>query len=214
MQIDYYFTCASPWSFLGLAPLRKVAARHRVAIRPHPVNYGAIFPASGGLPLPKRAPQRQAYRLMELRRWARWRDVPLVLQPRHFPVDDALANRVLLALQRRAGTAADPDGQEAVLDLAGSIHALLWLEDGDIADPQALAGCANRLGHDGAALVAEAQGAEIAALYEAGTQAAIAAGVFGAPTYVWRDEMFWGQDRVDFLDRLLEETAAPGGGAA
>lgn len=216
MHIDYFFTCASPWSFLGLAPLREAAARHKVPIVPHPVSYGAIFPASGGLPLPKRAPQRQAYRMAELRRWGRWRDVPLVLEPRHFPVDDSLANKVLLALRRTAGpgTATDPDGQDAVLDLAHEFHALLWLDDGDLADPQALAGRANRLGQDGAALVTAAQGAEIAALYDKETQAAIEAGVFGAPTYLLRGEMFWGQDRIDFLDRALEEAGKGGTGTA
>ncbi|MEQ8345160.1 MAG: 2-hydroxychromene-2-carboxylate isomerase [Sneathiellaceae bacterium] len=198
MQIDYYFTCASPWSFLGLGPLRDTAKKHDAAIVPHPVDYGTIFPATGGLPLPKRAPERQAYRLMELKRWSAFRDLPLVIQPAQFPVSDALANKALLALHRDGADA------EAVLDLAQSFHALLWLEDGNLASLSALAGRANQHGHDGAALLEKAGSPEIAALYEQESRAAIGAGVFGAPTYRLGEELFWGQDRVDFLDRALE----------
>lgn len=202
MQIDYFFTCASPWSFLGLAPLRQIAQKHGAGIVPHPVDYGTIFPATGGLPLPKRAPERQAYRLTELRRWSAFRDVPVVLQPAHFPVSDALANKALLALRQGGATA------DAVLDLANAFQALLWLEDGDLSSLSALAGRANEQGHDGAALLQSAGSPEIAALYEQETRAAIGAGVFGAPTYLLDGELFWGQDRVDFLDRALDGQGA------
>jgi len=197
MQIDYYFTCASPWSYLGLAPFREIAARHGARIVPRPVSYGTIFPASGGLPVGQRAPQRQAYRMMELRRWRIFRDLPLVLEPRHFPVDDSLANRTLLVLRDRSEDAGP------VLDLAKSFHELLWLEDGDLASAQALAGRANQQGHDGPALVAAAGSEQVAAAYEAETRGALDRGVFGAPTYILDGELFWGQDRVDFLDDAL-----------
>ncbi|MFC3228723.1 2-hydroxychromene-2-carboxylate isomerase [Marinibaculum pumilum] len=202
MQIDYFFTCASPWSFLGLAPLRETARRHGAAIVCHPVSYGTIFPATGGLPLPKRAPERQAYRLVELRRWRAFREVDLVLEPKHFPVDDSLANRTVLAAREGGADA------EKVLDLAHSFQALLWLEDGDLSALSTLAGRANELGLDGAHLVEQAATPEIQSLYEKETQAAIAAGVFGAPTYMLGGELFWGQDRVDFLDRALEQRGA------
>ena len=92
-----------------------------------------------------------------------------------------------------------------MLDLAHSFQALLWLEDGDLSSLATLAGRANELGLDGAHLVEQAATPEIQSLYEKETQAAIAAGVFGAPTYMLGGELFWGQDRVDFLDRALEQ---------
>lgn len=201
MLIEYYFTSASPWSFLGLAPMREAAARHGATILPRPVSYGTIFPASGGLPVAQRAPQRQVYRMAELRRWRQFRNLPLVLEPRHFPRDDSLANRTLLALREKGASA------EAVLDLANAFHALLWLEDGDQTSAPALAERASAQGHDGAALVETADRADTIALYEKETAAALERGVFGAPTYILADEMFWGQDRVDFLERALAARA-------
>lgn len=201
MLIEYFFTSASPWSFLGLAPMREAAARHGATILPRPVSFGTIFPATGGLPVAQRAPQRQAYRMAELRRWRQFRNLPLVLEPEYFPRDDSLANRTLLALRERGATA------DAVLDLAHSFHALLWLEDGDQTSASLLAGRASAQGHDGAALVEAAESADTIALYEKETAAALERGVFGAPTYFLAGEMFWGQDRVDFLERALAAQA-------
>ena len=80
-----------------------------------------------------------------------------------------------------------------------------WAEERDIADPATLAAIATTLGQDAKALAARAADPAIAARYQADTQEAIARQVFGAPTYVYRDELFWGQDRLDFLGRKLAQ---------
>ena len=85
MHIDYYASLNSPWTHLGAARIEALAAKHGASLRIHPVDFGTIFPASGGLPLPRRAPQRQAYRLMELRRWRDFLGVPINVQPKFFP---------------------------------------------------------------------------------------------------------------------------------
>jgi carboxymethylenebutenolidase len=153
-----------------------------------PVDFGVIFPQSGGLPLGKRAPQRQAYRLVELRRWQQFLEVPLVVQPTYFPVDATAAAQLICGTPDRARMA-----------LAGDVLAALWKDDRNLADPLVLAEVAARHG------VANAPAAIAAgrAVYEANTAEAMALGVFGAPTYVWRGELFWGQDRLDFLQRAL-----------
>jgi 2-hydroxychromene-2-carboxylate isomerase len=192
--IDYYLTLTSPWTYLGSARFEEMARAHGAEIRVKPVNYGVIFPRTGGLPLPKRAPERQAYRLMELKRWRAYLDIPLTLHPKFFPVPDADAACMVIAAEKSGG---DP------LRLAHAILRAVWVEDKDITDIPTLAEIAQANGHDGARLTAAAQEPETRAAYEASTEAAIARGVFGAPMYIYNDELFWGQDRLDFLDRAL-----------
>ena len=192
--IDYYLTLTSPWTYLGSARFEEMARRHGAEIRVKPVNYGVIFPRTGGLPLPKRAPERQAYRLMELKRWPAYLDIPLNTHPKHFPVPDGDAACMVIAAENSGG---DP------LRLAHAILRAVWVEDKDITDMATLAEIAQANGHDGERLTAAAQEPETRAAYEAQTEAAIARGVFGAPTYIYQDELFWGQDRLDFLDRAL-----------
>ena len=148
-----------------------------------PVDYiGVIFPQSGGLPVSKRPPQRQAYRLAELRRWSAYLAIPLVVQPKHFPIQGNAAAELI------CGAPA-----EKRMVLAGELLAALWRDDRNTADPRVLAEIGERHG------VREGD----KAAFERYSQEALARGVFGAPTYVVDDELFWGQDRLDFLERAL-----------
>ncbi len=194
-HVDYYFTPISPYVYLGHARFVAIARRHGASIAVKPINLGQVFPVSGGLPLSKRAPQRQAYRLVELKRWSHFLQVPLNLQPAHFPVSADLAARwVLAALEQ---------GVDAALDLAFAQGRALWAEDKDLADGPTLAAIATAQRLDAAALEERANAPDIAMRYAVLTQEAIDRGVFGAPTYVCGGELFWGQDRLDFLDRAL-----------
>jgi 2-hydroxychromene-2-carboxylate isomerase len=192
--IDYYMTCSSPWSYLGHARLLVIAQHHGAAINLKPVDYGRIFPVSGGLPLPKRAPQRQAYRLVELARWREFLGVPLNTRPKFFPADAAPSALLLCAGLR------EPD---QALALAGAIMRACWVEDRNIADAETLKAIAGDCGFDGAALLAQAGDPAARAAHDRFTQEAIDRSVFGAPTYIFDNEMFWGQDRLEFLNRAL-----------
>lgn len=193
--IDYYLTLNSPYAYLGSQRLEAIAREHGAEVRVKPVNYAAIFPTTGGLPLPKRAPARQAYRLVELERWRKARGLPLNLHPKHFP---ALEQAAACAVIAAGETGGDP------LELAHAILRAVWAEERDIADAATLEALANETGHDGPGLMVRAAGLETRAKYEQLTAEALAAGVFGAPTYVLAGELFWGQDRLDFLERALE----------
>jgi 2-hydroxychromene-2-carboxylate isomerase len=195
--VDYYFAVVSPWSYLGHDRFVALAARHGATIGVKPIDLSRVFPVSGGLPLPKRAPQRQAYRLVELRRWRDHLGIPLNLQPKFAASGGDLAARWILA--------AAEGGAAAALDLAGAIMRARWAEERDIADEATLAAIAAALGQDGSGLAARAAAPDIQARYDACTQEAIDRQVFGVPTYVYRDEPFWGQDRLDFLDRALAQ---------
>jgi 2-hydroxychromene-2-carboxylate isomerase len=191
----YFMNPVSPWTYLGHARLLDMARRHRAEVRIRPVNLGTVFPQSGGLPLAKRAPQRQTYRLVELARWRDHLGVALNVQPKYFPVAGDDASRWIIAADKAFGA-------DAALRLAGAMMRAVWAEERNIADLDTLAAIAAECGLDADALRAGAPAAQ--ADYDAYTADAIARQVFGAPWYVYRDEPFWGQDRLDFLQRALE----------
>lgn len=193
--IDYYFSPMSPWTYLGHARFMEIARTHNAAINPKPVDYGRIFPLSGGLPLAKRAAQRQAYRLTELRRWRDYLGVPLTIQPKYFPYDSRLAALTIIA-------AGDTD---SALRLAAAILRGCWAEEKNMADENELSSVIRACGLDGTELLKRAMAPETASRFDAFTDEAIERQVFGAPTYVYRQELFWGQDRLDFLERALKK---------
>lgn len=195
MHVDYYFTPLSPYAYLGHARFAALLRDTAATVNVMPVDYGVVFPASGGLPLAKRAPQRQAYRLVELRRFSQWLGVPLNLHPAHFPVPYEAASRLVVAAQQQQGPA-------AALDLAGRMGRAVWAEERDLADAATLQAIATEAGLP-ASLGPLSQTPQIAAAYAANTQRALDAGVFGAPSYVIDGEIFWGQDRLDFVERRL-----------
>ena len=192
--VDYYYTPASPWTYLGHHRFEDIARHHGATIQYKPVDYGKIFPLSGGLPLGKRAPQRQAYRLAELKRWRDFLGVPLTLQPKYHPVASDLAAQLIIAAER-AGAPPGP--------LSFALMRACWAEERNLSDAETLAEVATEQGLDGATLISTARTPEIAMRYEVLTREAIDRQVFGAPFFVYKDEPFWGQDRLDFLDRAL-----------
>jgi 2-hydroxychromene-2-carboxylate isomerase len=194
--IDYYFSPMSPWTYLGHERFAALARRHGAAIDVKPVDYGKIFPVSGGLPLAKRAPQRQRYRLAELKRWREYLGLPLTVEPKYFPYDTALASHLILAVKERGG-------QAAAMRLSGALLRATWVEERNMADPVQLAAVLREQGLNADALLASAGSPQIDAEYQRLTQEAIERDVFGAPTYAYDGELFWGQDRLDLLERAL-----------
>jgi len=194
--IDYYMTHSSPWTYLGHERFAAIAKAAGASVNLKPVDYGKVFAVSGGLPLKQRPVQRQAYRMMELKRWRAHLKVELNLEPKYFPVD---ANPAALFTISALSLGAD-----AAMRLTGAIMRACWVEERNIADPDTLAAIAHAQGLDGAALLALSQQPQIRATYEQLNADAIAAQVFGAPTYIYKGELFWGQDRLDFLERALQ----------
>lgn len=195
ITIDYYFTPQSPWTYLGHERFVRMARAAGAAVRVLPVDYGKIFPASGGLPLGQRAPQRQAYRLVELQRFSEHLQIPLNRQPKYFPVSGDPAARLITTVDEQ-------DGSAAAMALSSAIFRAVWVEERDIASEQVLAEILRANGLD-AARLAQSHSPEVQQRYEAHTQQAMDAGVFGAPSYVVGGEIFWGQDRLDLLEKKL-----------
>ncbi len=198
LTVDYYFAPQSPWSYLGHQRFWDIAREHKVRIHVLPVDLGGkVFPVSGGLPLAKRAPQRQAYRLLELQRFSQWLHAPLNLQPKFFPVNADDAARLIVAVDLK-------DGEEAAMRLTMHVMRAVWAEERNIADEATLAGLLTEADLS-AARLDDAHSQAAHERYEANTQKAIDSGVFGAPSYVIDGEIFWGQDRLDFVERRLKQ---------
>jgi len=193
--VDYYFTPVSPYVYLGHERFVAMAKANGAHVAVKPVDLGRVFGVSGGLPLKQRAPQRQAYRLIELARWSKLLGVPLNPQPKHFPAPGDLASRWILA--------AAEQGADHALALTGGIGRAIWAEDRNVAEAATLGEIATAHGLDAAGLARRAAENEIGERYDELTEEAIAHQMFGAPWYVYRGEPFWGQDRLDFLDREL-----------
>ncbi|HZW23797.1 2-hydroxychromene-2-carboxylate isomerase [Noviherbaspirillum sp.] len=193
---EYFFSPQSPWAYLGHERFVALAKQHGVQVEIKPFDLGKVFNVSGGLPLAKRPPQRQAYRLVELKRWSDFLQIPLNLHPKFFPVPTDAAARMIIATRLAHGT-------DAALGVAGAIMRALWAEDRNIGDPDTLAAIALDAGHDGKALLKSSETASVQGEYDRFTDEAIAANVFGSPWYVVDGEGFWGQDRLDFVERAF-----------
>ena len=195
--IDYYLSLQSPWTWLGHNRLYDIAAKYCLEVNCRVVDFGEIFARSGGLPLGKRAPQRQAYRLLELERWRKKLDVPLNIHPAHFPVAEALAAHVVMA----AGLAGADAGK-----LSGMILRAVWMEEKDVGDEATLRSILVEAGLEADEVFAAVGDQKTEEAWKLNTQLAIDAGVFGAPTYIFEGELFWGQDRLDFLEDKISSS--------
>jgi len=197
LVIDYYLAPQSPWTYFGHARLVQMAKQAGATVRIMPVDLGGqIFPATGGLPVGQRPPQRQAYRLVELQRFSHFLQLPFNLKPKFFPVAGDDAARLIIAVDQH-------DGVDAAMKVCGAVLAAVWVQERDIADASVLQAILQEqdIAADRwqAALAPAAQDA-----YMAYTRKAMDAGVFGAPSSVVDGEIVWGQDRLDFLQRRLQ----------
>ena len=199
-SVEYYFSLASPWAYIGHAPFMDIAQRHGLAITHKPISLGRVFAQTGGQPLPQRHPARQRYRMLELQRWREKRGLSFNLKPKFWPFDVGLADRFVIAI---SAARKDPD---AFLRRA---FAGIWEEDRNLADPLVLAELAEAAGLDSASLIEAAQGDMTEALYGLNLENAIASDVFGSPAYVLDGEVFWGQDRLELLDHALATGRPP-----
>jgi carboxymethylenebutenolidase len=196
LHIDYYASLNSPWTHLGAARIEAMAIAHDATMRIYPVDFGAIFAQSGGLPLPKRSPQRQAYRLHELRRWRHHLGIPITIEPKFFPSSEQLSAPCVIAVRETIG-------DQPAIKLAHRVLKAVWQEEKNAGDPATLAGLIRDVGLDADQVLELGAEPRWAERRVADTQAALDRGVFGAPSYVIGDDIYWGQDRLDFVERRL-----------
>ena len=194
--IDYFMSPVSPWAYLGHQRFVAIAKKHQARIELKPADIAKVFGASGGVPVAQRPIQRQEYRLAELTRWSKHLQIPLNLHPKFFPVAGELAAKLIIATQQKLGA-------EAGLSMAFALGRAVWAEEKNIADADTLVGIADSLGQKGSDLLTHAASDAVAADYARYTDDALAAHIFGVPWYRVDGEGYWGQDRLDFVERAL-----------
>jgi hypothetical protein len=199
VRITHFFTPLSGFAYLGMGALCALAQRHGVQVAHRPVNIGKVFAAVETTPPPAQSAARLRWRRADMTRWARRRDLPLRDRPKHWPVNADSASCMIIAAQQMGhdGTA-----------LASSLLSAVWARDLDISSPQVLVQLSEELGLMGDELMQRAATGDVRQAYEANTADAVAAGVIGSPTYLFGEEFFFGQDRLDFLEEALAQHAA------
>jgi 2-hydroxychromene-2-carboxylate isomerase len=193
-SIEYFFSIMSTWSYIGHDAFHEVARRHQCGIEYRPISLPRLLAAQDAAPLVQRSAAKQSYRILELQRWRERRGMSFRLRPTYLPADPRLADGIVIAMLA-AGLSVEP--------FIRSAYMARWHDDKDLADGATLEKIVDSLGLSGDEWTRSAQRAPVRAVYEANLARALEIGVFGAPTYVLKGELFWGQDRLDMLDEAL-----------
>ena len=192
-QIDYFLFPLSPFNYLAGNRLEEIAAKHGATINYKPFGLMKIFEATGTKPVPERHPSRQAHRLQEMARIAEFNEMPINLKPAHWPTNPVPAMSAIVAAQGAGGG-----------DLGGLCFGFLkacWAEERNIADDDVVRDLLTANEFDAA--LADSGLFTGSETIERNTNEALERGVFGAPTYLVDDQVFWGQDRFGHLEQYL-----------
>ncbi|WP_114948176.1 2-hydroxychromene-2-carboxylate isomerase [Microvirga calopogonii] len=193
-QIDYYFWVLSDWAYFGGPRLAAMARRHDVAINYFPVKMPYVYAKTGGILLGDRSKQRQDYRLAELRRWQRKLGMPINVPPKHGTTNEDLASCLIIAAKQ--------DGQD-VEQVSHDILKAVWVEEVDVSQAEALLEIGKRSLKNVDDLLKRAASQEIQKEFWRYSDEAIERGVFGSPFYLFEGDIFWGQDRLEFLEEAV-----------
>lgn len=196
--IECFYTLSSPWAYFGAPRMVEIARKHAARIVLRPYDFLHVVAQTGGIPLRTRPQPRQDYHALELDRWRTYLGMPLNLKPRFYPPDNRAATHAVIAAQLA--------GLDA-LRLSHAILRALWAEERNSADRATLIAIAGESGIDGERLFGADTAAAVEREFARNSAEAAARGVFGSPTYFFAGVPYWGQDRLDFLDRALAAAA-------
>jgi 2-hydroxychromene-2-carboxylate isomerase len=196
MKIEYYYSVVSPFAYLGINKFRELIKKYSLEVIEKPFDLvGKVFPETGGTPVPKRHPARQKYRLIELERWAKKLNINLNKQPKFFPPSDPHKAALLTIAAIKAGIS---------IDFGKEVLTKVWSDEQDISQDPVLEDVCKKLKLNFKELQTTANSEEVRNIYSSNSNDAINKGVFGAPSFVLNNELFWGQDRLDFLEDKLK----------
>lgn len=193
--VEFYFDVGSPAAYLAWTQLPAIAREAGAEIEYRPFLLGGVFQATGNRS-PMEVPAKGQYMQDDLQRCARRYGVPFAHNP-HFPINTLTLMRGALGLQLREPQRMGPYGD--------AVFRAIWVEGRNMNDPATVAGVLQRAGFDPAQLLALASDPAVKDQLKAVTQEAVARGVFGAPTFFVGQDMFWGQDRLDFVKERLQQ---------
>lgn len=195
--LEFYFDFASPYSYVAYHHLKTIAQTQQVKILYRPILLGAIFKATNNTSSPTTIPAKLRYLLKDLHRWAEYHHIPFQMNP-HFPVNSLDLMRVAIALQEE-----QPERFEQFVE---RIYNAMFAQPVNFSDPIALSQVLAPMDMSLEQFQALASRDDIKLKLREASEQAVERGVFGAPTFFVGEEMFWGQDRLDFVARALEAT--------
>ena len=196
MKIEYYYSVASPYAYMGIDRFQDLVKKYSLEVLEKPFDLvGKVFPETGGVPVPKRHPARQKYRLIEIERFGKKNNLKINKQPKFFPPTDP-HKAALFTI------ATIENGQS--LNFGKEVLTKLWADEQDISQDVVLENICKKLNINFSELKKQAETEEIKNIYLSNSQEAIDKGVFGAPSFILDNELFWGQDRLDFLEDKIK----------
>ena len=196
MKIEYYYSVASPYAYMGIDRFQDLVKKYSLEVLEKPFDLvGKVFPETGGVPVPKRHPARQKYRLIEIERFGKKNNLKINKQPKFFPPADPHKAALFTIATIKNGQS---------LNFGKEVLTKLWADEQDISQDLVLENICNKLNINFSELKKQAETEEIKNIYLSNSQEAIDKGVFGAPSFIFDDELFWGQDRLDFLEDKIK----------
>jgi 2-hydroxychromene-2-carboxylate isomerase len=192
-QIEFFFDFGSPTSYLAYTQLPRIAAECGAQIVWRPMLLGGVFKATGNAS-PVTILAKGRWMFGDMARWAKRYGVPLEMNP-HFPVNTLTLMRGATGLQMRQPA--------QFLRYVDVIYRAMWVTPCNLGEPAVLAEILREAGFDSEAFAALAGDPEVKAKLVSNTEEAVARGVFGAPTMFVGEQMFFGQDRLEFVREAL-----------
>jgi 2-hydroxychromene-2-carboxylate isomerase len=190
-KILYFYSVVSPFAYLGNKKLIEISKKYSAEIIEKPIDLvGKVFVATGGVPVPQRHISRQNYRLLELKRWGNFLNIKINQKPKFFPPKDPHTPALFCIASINMGIKND---------FSFRVLEELWAQENDISNLETLKSIANDLKINFEELNKFAMSDKIKKIYESNTQEAINMNIFGVPTYIYNNEIFWGQDRLELL---------------
>ena len=196
MKIEYYYSVASPYTYMGISRFQELVKKYSLEVVEKPFDLvGKVFPETGGVPVPKRHPARQKYRLLEIERFGKKLNLKINKQPKFFPPADP-HKAALFTI------ATIMNGEN--LNFGKEVLTKLWADEQDISQDSVLEDICKKMNINFIDLKKQAESQDIKHIYDLNSQEAIDKGVFGAPSFILNNELFWGQDRLDFLEDKIK----------
>jgi 2-hydroxychromene-2-carboxylate isomerase len=193
-DLDFYFDVGSPAAYLAWTQVPRLAQAMGATVHYKPILLGGVFQATGNRS-PAEVPAKGKWLNADLERFARRYGVPFRHNP-HFPINTLMLMRAALGLQMRQ--------PHRLLPYGDAVYKALWVDGRNMNEPAEVARALQEAGFDPQAVLALSQDPEVKEQLKTVTRQAVARGVFGAPTFFVGDQMFWGQDRMDFVKEALQ----------
>ena len=197
--VDFYFSPVSPWTYLGMPRFRAITAKYGAEVNYKPVDMVQLFASAAVKPVKERPEPIRRNRMAELGRWRRHLGMKLNLEPKYFPTSPTLANKMIIAAVLAGDKARD------VGALAEGYLRACWVEERNLAEEATVVAVADECGFAGRSLREAAEQPAVAAAFAANTKEALARYVWGSPSYVVDGELFFGQDRLFFVEEKLAQ---------